>query len=109
MKKEIENYLHKDAIVSAYQELGIQLTIATNFNDFEDVPRKVAQLVHEASESQRTWDELTDEQRDEKESKAKRVLCSRATKYMTVKLLSEVDPNGDLIEWLQDMNELTDE
>jgi energy-coupling factor transporter ATP-binding protein EcfA2 len=105
-KKEMENYLHKDAIIAAYKEVGIDLTLTTSFPPFDDVPREVARLVHEASGSPKTWDDLTNEEMHEKESKAKRMLCTRATKYMTKTLLDEIDPEGDLLGWFGDMRAL---
>ena len=105
-KKEIENYLHKDAIVAAYAELDINLVINLNFRPFDDVPGEIARLVHEASGSPKPWDGLTEEMKKEKESKAKRVLCSRATRHMTKALLDEVDPEGDLLQWFKEMKSL---
>ncbi|RKY89485.1 hypothetical protein DRQ11_00905 [candidate division KSB1 bacterium] len=105
-KKEIENYLHKDAIMAAYKELGINITIDSNFGPFDDVPEHIARLVHEASGSQNTWDNLDEEKKKEKESKAKRVLCSRATKFMTRAMLDEIDPNGDVLSWFEEMKNL---
>jgi len=105
-KKEIENYLHKDAIVAAYAELGIILLINSNFGPFDDVPREIARLVHEASGSPESWDNLPQETKKEKESKAKRVLCSRATKHMTKALIDEVDPDGEILGWFEDMKTL---
>ena len=46
LKKEIENYIHKDAIIAAYQELGIGLAIGANFQPFDDVPLQVARKVN---------------------------------------------------------------
>ena len=108
-KKEIENYLHKDAIIAAYHEIGINLSLAANFGDHDDVPQEIARLVHEESNSSKTWKDLSDEQIKEKESKAKRVLCTRATKYMTKDLLDEIDTENDLIEWFQDIESLLQE
>ena len=106
LKKEIENYLHKDAIIAAYKELGINLTITANFDSFDNVPQKVAQIVHEASDSPKAWNELTDKEKEEKESKSKRLLCSRAPKYMNRTLLHEIDPDEDLLQWFQDIKDL---
>lgn len=105
-KKEIENYLHKNTIIAAYNELDINLTITTNFDSFDNVPQKVAQLVHEASDSPNTWNELTDKEKEKKESKAKRVLCSRAPRHMNRILLHEIDPDGDLLQWFKDIKDL---
>lgn len=106
LKKEIENYLHKNAIIAAYKKLAINLTIMANFDSFDNVPQKVAQIVHEASDSSKEWNELTDKKKAEKESKAKRVLCSRAPKYMNSTLLHEIDTDGDLLQWFKDIKDL---
>lgn len=105
-KREIENYLHKEAVVAAYREHGINLPIITNFGSFDDVPRQVARLVHEASGSPKPWNSLSNEEMERKESKAKRVVCSGAPKYMSRALLNEVDPDGDLLQWFQDITAL---
>jgi hypothetical protein len=109
LKKEIENYLHKDAIIAAYKEHGINLTIMANFDSFDNVPQKVAQIVYEASASPKAWSELTDKEKEEKESKAKRILCSRAPKYMNNILLHEIDPDGDMLQWFKDIKDLLTE
>jgi len=108
-KKEIENYLHKDAVVAAYAENGINLVLNSNFGPFDDVPLKIAQLVHEASGSPKPWNELAEETKKEKEYKAKRVLCSRATKYMTKAMIDDVDTDREIFEWFQDMKNLISE
>jgi len=109
LKKEIENYLHKDAIVAAYKELNINLNITSNFDSFDDVPCEIARLVHESSESTKSWEELTEEQRQKKESKAKRILCMRAAQYMTKEMLDEIDADGDLINWFENLRSLVGE
>jgi len=106
-KKEIENYLHKDAIINAYREkAGIELSIDENFNEFDDVANRIAQLVHEASDSQKDWNDLAEDQVSKKESNVKKFLCYHASKYMNLEMLNEIDPDGDLIEWFQDMKNL---
>ena len=108
LKKEIENYLHKDAIIAAYKELGINLPIMTSFDSFDNVPQKVAKIVHEVSDSPKAWNELTDKEKEHKESKAKRLLCSRAPRYMNKALLDKIDPDGDLLQWFKDISILTE-
>ena len=90
----------------AYQEYSINLTIDENFGPFDDVPKGVARLVHEVSDSGKMWDELSEEKKDKKESSAKSILCRNAPKYMSRALLSEIDPDGDLLQWFQDINDL---
>lgn len=108
-KREIENYLHKDTIIAAYREVGIDLPLTANFTAFDNVPGEIGRLVHEASGSPKAWRDLTDDERGEKESKAKRMLCSRATRHMTKSLLEEIDPQGELIDWFEKMKALLTE
>ena len=105
-KKEMENYLHRDAIISAYQQNGINLPIVANFGPFDDVPQGVARLVHEASGGGLSWDQLPDDKKEEKEKRAKRILCALATKQMNLALLNEIDPDGDLLAWFHDIRQL---
>lgn len=105
-KKEMENYLHKDAILAAYEKNNIILNIPSNYGDFEDVPLEVAKLVHALAPNGKPWDELLAEQQKKKESSAKRILNYSAPKFMTHRLLNEIDSDGDLLGWLSDINDL---
>jgi len=104
-KREIENYIHKDAIVQAYNRNGLQIAIAHNFNDFDDVPLEVAKIVHTAT-SPNAWDELKDDKKEEKEQNAKRTVSNWATQFMSKALLNEIDPNNDVIGWLNQIKSL---
>ena len=106
LKKEMENYLHKDAIMQAYADTGTTVTIPAAFGPFDDVPRKVAELLHSASVSTTPWEELAEDKRDEKESRVKRFLNSAAVKRMTKTMLDEVDSDGDVLAWFEDMKQL---
>lgn len=101
--KEMENYLHKDAIIQAYSSYNIQFAIPQNYNPFDDVPVEVAKLVHQASGSPTPWEQLDDDKKNEKESKAKKVLNNVVASHMTKQMVDEMDPDGDLIQWFQDM------
>lgn len=92
-KREIENYLHTDAIEEV---LRVRLT----FEDNDDVPLLVAKAVHEASDSDKAWDELTDEKREKKESKAKKRLNDEVASRMTYEQLMAVDPDREIEGWL---------
>jgi len=63
-------------------------------------------LVHEASGSPNPWNSLSEKDMKKKESCAKNMLCSNAPKYMDRVLLAEIDPEGDLLQWFQDIAEL---
>jgi len=100
-KLEIESYLHIDAIKATYAELDIELTRNQNFGPFDDVPYEVAKLVHAVSASETDWAQLDDEKQRKKESRAKKALCSRASRHMTPALLDAIDQDGDVRSWLK--------
>ncbi len=96
-KRELENYIHKDLILSQYPKYE------GNGEGFEDMPKLFAKAVHEASSSEHTWvDVLTDpEKLGKKVSNAKKRLNSDFASNMTAELLTGVDPNGDVRGWLR--------
>jgi predicted ATPase len=106
-KKEIENYLHFEAINEAYaQQSGISLALTTNFGDFDDVPAKVAELVYNASDSTNIWVHLDDNTRSKKISKAKKILNHYAASLMTKERLDQVDTDAHVLGWFQQMKQL---
>jgi len=70
------------------------------------VPVGVARMVHEASASPYQWDQLDDDKKKEKERRAKRILNSMAAKHMRQEFLTEIDPDGDLLDWFREIREL---
>ncbi len=106
LKKEMENYLHRDAIIAAYQQNQINLPISANFGPFDNVPQEVARLVHEASGVNSPWDQLPDDKKEQKEKRAKHTLCFSAAKHMNSTMLGDIDPDGDLLQWFNDISEL---
>jgi putative ATP-dependent endonuclease of OLD family len=101
-KKETENYIHPLAIRSARQEVEI------NFGDFDDVPALVAQIVHINSESPNRWEDLHDDVKEKKISKAKNWLNSEASDFISPEMLTEIDPDGEVRSWMRKIKELID-
>jgi len=99
-KKAIENYLHPTAISAVRPDVQV------SFGDFDDVPMIVARSIHEASQSPKSWLELSEEYRSDKERRAKRWLNSHAAEKMTPSLLDEIDKNGEVRGWLRTIEEL---
>jgi len=99
-KKEMENYLHPSAISAVRSDISI------SFGDFDDVSAVVAQTVHENSDSDKPWNELSDKKRGKKVSRAKQWLNSDAVQSMTPQLLDERDPNGDVRGWFSTISQL---
>jgi putative ATP-dependent endonuclease of the OLD family len=108
-KKELENYVHKTAIEQAYALNGLTIRIAENFQAFDNVPIEVAKIVHSASDSPIPWEDLDKKKKEEKESKAKKVINGIATRFMRNELLNEIDPDNELIGWLQEIEEIVND
>lgn len=97
-KREMENYLHSDAIAAAQ---GMDVS----FGDFDNVPGLVARAVHEQSESSNPWSSVDSDDRKKKESRAKRWLNTEAAARMTPQMLDQRDPEGDVRRWLAAIGE----
>lgn len=83
-KRELENYLHPDAI---QEGLGLSVT----FDDHDDVPR----LIADASKVQSCLRGQMNEKR------AKRLLNEIVTQKMTPDRLAERDPEQEVVSWLR--------
>jgi len=108
-KKELENYLHFKSINEAYTQNGITLGLSMNFSDFDNVPVEVAKKVHAASDSTQTWEKLNEGVRKKKISQAKTNLNNVAASFMTKERLNEVDPDGHVLNWFQEMKILAND
>ena len=84
--------------------LGIDVEI----DDNADVPLITARAVHEASESLKTWDEVEQDKRDRKTSRAKRRLCQDVIAQMSREQLRDRDPSGEVESWFQRIREKLD-
>lgn len=98
-KREMENYIHPDAIRTA---LGISIISG----DFVDVPALVAEQFHITSGSPVSWLSLDNEKRRKKISSAKRRLNTEAVEKMTPTLLTSIDPNSDVRNWLNEIRSI---
>lgn len=94
-KREMENYIHPDAISIEYP--GVALVSG----DWDDVPNLVAEQVHVVSGSPVAWGALTPEKISEKCSKAKRRLNDGAMSATTLAQLQQMDPQDEIGTWLR--------
>lgn len=104
-KRELENYLHHEAICEAYAQNRLAITFPGPFADFDDVPSMVSQAVHEASGGD-LWANLDEEKRRKKESRAKRQLNDLAVRKMTVARLAQTDPHDEVRGWLATITQM---
>lgn len=98
-RKELENYIHPDVIRARfpnYEGAG---------DPFEDVPMLLAQAIHESSESEQSWTEVTKDtsKLGKKVSAAKRKLNNEIVADMTPSLLSDIDSDNEIRTWLQEI------
>jgi putative ATP-dependent endonuclease of OLD family len=96
-KLEFENYIHQQAILRVHPNLTLTI------EDFSSVPTIVAIALHERSESEVSWEDLTEEKRQKKISQAKSWLNREAVVHMTPQLLTEIDPDNEVRSWLTDI------
>ncbi|WP_294181464.1 ATP-binding protein [uncultured Schumannella sp.] len=98
-KAELENYLHPAAI--QLERTDVQLGAV---GDFENIPARVAQIIHDATSPETAWMDLEPEKQKKKESNTKHWLNKGAVAHMTADMLSERDPDDDLRTWLRRIN-----
>jgi hypothetical protein len=100
-KKEMENYLHQDAIKAARE-------IEISFGDFDDVPTLAAEAVHNMStDTDVKWDDIDDDKKKgKKTSKAKSWLNTEAASKMTIALLKERDPDDEVLSWFKSIKSM---
>jgi putative ATP-dependent endonuclease of OLD family len=102
-KRTLENYLHPSviaAVVPEYTGIG---------SDFEDVPLLFAQATHSSSPDASAWAEVSEEQRRQKVSAAKKRLNTVCVENMTPELLTQSDPNDDIRIWLRAIGQVLNE
>ncbi|HYW04391.1 MAG TPA: ATP-binding protein [Gammaproteobacteria bacterium] len=104
-KRELENYLHADAIRAARPALELAFKI----DDKCDVATVVAKAVHEASNPATPWDEVPDKRRAKKADQVKTWLNDAAAACMTSGQLAERDPGGEVRRWLEAIAEQMNE
>ncbi len=101
-KREIENYIHPDAISAA---LGISIQV----DDFSDVSDAVAEQLHVVNGGQNAWENLDPDKKKKKTSRAKRRLNNEAVLAMTPERLNLIDPDNHVREWLSEIRRLYQE
>ncbi len=100
-KREIENYLHVDAISES-------LNIVVTFGDMCDVPLIVAEAIHNSSTSSKPWSDILTNSKElsDKTSRAKKRLNRDAASKMTFAKLQQSDPSGEITQWLKQIHNM---
>lgn len=101
IKREMENYLHEDAIQAA---TGFTIP----FSDMCDVPALFAEAQHTASATGVLWPDVNDKKRAYKISRAKKRLNEEVAAQMTLAHLEERDPAGEVKGWFMQISARAD-
>lgn len=99
-KRNLENYLHADAI---FQASGIEI----EFGDDADVADLVARNRFLVADPSRDWLSISARCRRRLRNHVKQWLNRDAVDRMTSALLDERDPNGEIRSWLAAIGQLT--
>ena len=98
-KRTMENYLHPDAITEVFE-------FSIVFSDWDNIPELVAREIHEKSESQNRWEELTQQVRKSKISAAKVRLNRDAASKMTYERIQQRDGIDEISGWLRHISSM---
>ena|GEM_PF-761874 len=100
-KRSLENYLHPHAIQAV-------AGVALEYGDYECVATVAAQQVFDSAHHDYSWKQLTRRARVRLTNRVKHWLNTSAVEQMTVSLLQEVDPDGEIISWLKTIGQLAE-
>lgn len=104
-KRELENYIHHQAVVEAYADNGIEIELNAPFADFDDVPELVARTVFERTTAS-AWADQSPDKKKEKSKAAKSTLNGSATKKMNLERIRQVDRDNEIEGWLMKIAEM---
>jgi putative ATP-dependent endonuclease of the OLD family len=101
-KREIENYIHLDAIRKINPEYS------GTMDPFEDVPLLFAEAEHRKNPSSKPWSDVLEDPilLKKKESAAKKRLNNEIISQMTPELLSAVDTKDEIRTWLKEISKI---
>ncbi|QDU63252.1 hypothetical protein Pan216_41300 [Planctomycetes bacterium Pan216] len=100
-KRSLENYLHPSAIQGAGD-------VEVMFDDFDPVAEIVGRRLLERTPTEEPWEQRTRRARNRAAHRAKRWLNTTVADHMTVELLSESDPDREIVSWMRVISNLTE-
>ncbi len=98
-KRCLENYLHPNAIFAAG---GIRV----HFDDFDCVAELTARELYRQRPGEVAWQLQARRSQSRMSNRAKRWLNTLAVEHMTVAMLNQRDRAGEIVSWMQAINEL---
>ena len=100
-KRSLENYLHATAIKAAGE-------VDVTFGDFDPAAEVAAKSLCRRGVNETPWELLPPRARRRMANRAKRWLNTKAADHMTVDLLRERDPDGEVVSWLSTIGRLAE-
>lgn len=97
-KRELENYLHPDAINEAYNSQGNTCSI-TSIEDQDNIPLMVAKHLYSLTGGD--WDSLEPDKRKEKSGSKKGFLNTIAVEKMSIDRITERGGYNEMKSWLE--------
>lgn len=93
-KRNTENYLHPEAVFKARE-------VRVEFGPDDDLPEIAARRSYELFGGKHRWEDIPFRRQRQMKYRAKHWLNRDAVEAMTVDLLAEQDPDGDVRSWLE--------
>ena len=93
---ELENFVHHLAINVCAQAQGIQCNVTTPFGVDDDVPTLLAAALNLSAPQHSKWGT----------SRVKAWLASSVVHTMDAQMVTEVDPRGEMLGWLEELNRM---
>ena len=100
-KRSLENYLHATAITAAGD-------VDVTFDDFDPAAEFAAKSLYQRGLDETPWELLPPRARRRMANRAKRWLNTKAADHMTVELLRQRDPDGEIVSWLRTIDRLAE-
>ncbi len=100
-KRSLENYLHPQAVQAI-------AGAALDYDDHDCVATVAAQQIFESSHGRPNWKQLTQRARVRLTKRVKHWLNTSAVEHMTIPLLQERDPDGEIISWMETIGQLAE-
>jgi len=94
-KREMENYIHSDAINLALAEIGLHAAFPLT-QDFDDVPTALRDYVNQTVPQSNKWSG----------SRAKDFICNAAARKMSKPMLDAIDPQQEVLGWFRHMRQM---
>lgn len=95
-RREMENFIHHQAINACAQALGFPLNLTGSFGPDDDVPERLVEALNQLAPPDRKWGQ----------KKVKAWLANSVVPTMTASMIAEIDPAGEMRGWMTCIDEM---